>query len=127
MRRHQWGMTTIGFILLMIPVAIVGYAVVRLIPVYLNFMNVSHALTQVSTEVPGDTQNLELIKETLIKHFVVEQIEFPSVSDLKITHVDGQWTIEANYEDQAPLFANVFLTMQFDKAVRLKGDAAGNP
>jgi hypothetical protein len=125
MRRQQRGMTTLGFIILMVPVAIVLYACVRAIPVYLNFMNVSHALTQVSSEIPGDTQNLELIKTSIIKHFDVEQIEFPDVKDLKISRADGVWTIEANYEDQAPLFANVALLMQFDKSVTLKG--AGNP
>jgi len=121
MRSKQWGMTTLGFIILLIPTALVFYAAVRVLPVYLNYMNVSHALTQVSTEVPGDTQNIEVIKTSIAKHFDVEQIEFPDVKDVKVTHTDGVWTMEANYEDQAPLFANLFLLMQFDKTVRLKG------
>jgi uncharacterized protein DUF4845 len=123
MRRQQYGMTTLGFIILMIPVAIVFYAVVRVIPVYLNYMNVAHALTQVSTEISGDTPDIGLIKASVGKHFDVEQITFPDVKDLKISRADGVWTIEADYEDQAPLFANVFLLMQFDKTVRLKANA----
>jgi hypothetical protein len=31
------------------------------------------------------------------------------------------WTIEAAYEDQAPLFANMAILVTFDKKVKLKG------
>ena len=57
MRRHQRGITTLGWIILLIPVAIVFYAGVRLAPVYLNYMNVAHTLQQVSTE-PFDVNGL---------------------------------------------------------------------
>ena len=41
MRQRQRGITFIGWIVLLIPVAIVGYALIRVAPVYLNYMKVA--------------------------------------------------------------------------------------
>jgi len=121
MRRHQRGVTTLGWIILMVPVAVVFYAGVRIAPIYLNFMNVNHALNQVQAEVPGDSATADSIKTSIAKRFDVEGIEFPDVKDIKVSHSTGKWVIEANYDDQAPLFANVFILVSFDKSVTLKG------
>jgi hypothetical protein len=110
----------LGWLILMIPVVIVGYAVVRLVPIYLNYMNVEKALTQVSTEVPGDSATKDAIIASLYKHFDVSSVTFPDPKEVKITRVDGVWTMEAAYDDQAPLFANLFLLVSFDKTVTLK-------
>jgi hypothetical protein len=121
MRRHQRGVTTLGWIILLIPVAVVFYAGVRITPMYLNFMNVNHALTQVQTELPGDGATVDSIKTAIAKHFDVNAIEFPDVKDIKVSHSTGKWVIEATYDDQVPLFANVFILVSFDKSVTLKG------
>ena len=48
-------------------------------------------------------------------------IDFPDPKDLKIKRDNNVWTIEANYDDQAPLFSNIAILVTFDKIVRLKG------
>ena len=120
MRRRQGGMTTLGFIVLMIPVAIVFYAGVRLTPIYLNYMNVSHAMTMVASEVPNEGATAAGIAGALEKHLNVSEVTFPDVKDFKITRNDSVWSIEASYDDQAPLFADIFILVSFDKVVRLK-------
>jgi hypothetical protein len=120
MRRHQRGITTLGWIILMIPVAIVFYTCVRLTPVYLNYMKVAHTLEQLVSEVPNETASADGIRGTIGKHFDIDQVEFPDVKDLKVTRVDSTWQIEANYDDQAPLFMNIFILVTFDKVVKLK-------
>jgi uncharacterized protein DUF4845 len=126
MRRRQGGMTTLGFIILLIPVAIVIYAGVRLTPIYLNYMNVNHALSLVASEVPNDSASVMLIQSSLSKHLDVSGVTFPDVKDFKVTRGDGVWSIEAAYDDQAPLFANVFILVSFDKTVRLKSGSVGD-
>jgi len=54
MRRRQNGITFIGWLFLLLPVAIVGYAVIRLTPVYLNYMKVSKSLNQTASEFKDD-------------------------------------------------------------------------
>jgi hypothetical protein len=121
MRRHQRGITTLGWLILLIPVAIVFYAGVRLSTVYLNYMKVVHTLEQVSTEIPNESANVDSIRLSLEKHYDTESLDYPSVKDLKVTRVNSVWQIEANYDDQAPLFANISILVTFDKVVRLKG------
>jgi Domain of unknown function (DUF4845) len=121
MRKQQRGITLIGWLILLAPVAICGYAGIRLTPVYLNYMNVVHSLEQVSGEVDGGTATAATIRTAVEKHFNVEYIEYPDVKDLKIVRDGRTWTIEANYDDQAPLFANVALLVTFDKRVTVKG------
>ena len=125
MRRRQAGMTTLGFIILMIPVAIVFYAGVRLTPIYLNYMNVTHAMKMVASEIPTETATAGGIAGALEKHLNVSEVTFPDVKDFKITRNDRIWTIEANYDDQAPLFANIAILVSFDTTVRLKSDGGG--
>ena len=123
MRKHQRGITLIGWIILLVPVAIVFYAGIRLAPVYLNYMKVVHTLEQVSSEVRSDGATADGIRNSIGKHFDIESVEYPDAKDLKVTRNDGVWQIQVNYEDQAPLFANLFILVTFDKTVKLKSAA----
>jgi hypothetical protein len=120
MLKYQRGVTMLGWLFLLTPLAILGYAGVRLTPIYLNYMNVNQALKQVSTEVSGNSPTSDAIRRSLETHLDVSGVTFPDVKDFKITRVDGVWTVEAAYDDQAPLFANVFILVSFDKTVTLK-------
>jgi hypothetical protein len=120
MRRHQRGMTMIGWLCLLVPVAIVFYAGIRLTPIYLNYMKVTKCLKQVSTEVEGSTATADGLRNVLSKHFDIDGVDFPDIKDIKIARVDGIWTLEASYDDQAPLFANIAILVTFDKVVSLK-------
>lgn len=124
MRKYQTGVTFIGWIILLVPVAIVFYAGVRLTPVYLNYMKVTHTMAAVATEVPNEGANAEAIRNAIRKHFIVDEVDYPHDSDLKIARDGSIWFIEANYDDQAPLFAGVALLVTFDKKVKLKSGGA---
>ena len=121
MRKHQRGVTAIGWLILLIPVAICAYAGIRIGPLYLNYMNVVHSLNMVSGEIDNGTATAAAIRAAVGKHFDVEYISYPDIKDLKITRENGSWKVEANYDDQAPLFANVAILVTFDKTVKLKG------
>ena len=120
MRRYQRGVTFIGWVILLIPWSIVFYAGVRFVPMYLNYMKVRHTLEAVASEVPNEGAVADGIRNAIQKHFIVDQIDYPSDKDLKIVRENSIWTIEANYEDQAPLFADMALLITFDKKVKLK-------
>jgi len=121
MRKYQRGVTALGWLILLIPVAICVYAGIRIGPVYLNYMNVVHNLNSVAGEMDNGTATAATIRTAVEKHFNVDYISYPSVKDLQITRDNGNWKIEANYDDQAPLFANVAILVTFDKTVKLKG------
>ena len=51
MRNRQTGVTAIGWVFLLTPLAIVIYAGIRAAPVYLNYMKVAKAMDQSVTEL----------------------------------------------------------------------------
>ena len=120
MRKHQRGITAIGWLILMIPFAIVFYAGIRVSPLYLNYMKVVHSLDSVASEVSNDGQSADGLRNAVDKHFQIESVDYPDKKDLKISRVGNVWQIEANYDDQSPLFANIAILITFDKIVKLK-------
>jgi hypothetical protein len=120
MRKHQRGITLIGWVILLGPVAVVFYAGIRIGPLYLNYMNVVHNLNSVASEIDNGSATATGIRTAVGKHFNVDYITYPDVKDLKITRENSTWSIEVNYDDQAPLFANIAILVTFDKIVKLK-------
>jgi hypothetical protein len=120
MRKYQRGVTAIGWLILFIPIAIVFYAGIRVSPLYLNYMKVTHSLEAVATETSYDGQTADGLRNAVDKHFQIESVDYPDKKDLKITRVNSVWQIEANYDDQSPLFANIAILITFDKIVKLK-------
>jgi hypothetical protein len=118
MIRRQRGVTFIGWLFLLIPVATLGYMGIRLVPIYLNYMRVAHSLDLTASEMKADdvaTLTPALIRSTLYKHFDIESISFPDVKDLAVTRDGAGWTIE----DSAPLFGNISMVVDFDKVSKI--------
>jgi Domain of unknown function (DUF4845) len=118
--RRQRGVTFLGWLFLLIPVAIVFYTGIRLTPIYLNYMRVAHSLEQTASSFKdGSTLDRNSIRNSLAKQFDVQSIEFPAVKDITIQRDGTSWVIEAKYQDVAPLFANVSLLIDFDKVAHI--------
>jgi hypothetical protein len=60
-----------------------------------------------------------LIRATLSKHFDIESISFPDVKDVSVTRDGTGWTIEAKFEDTAPIFGNISMVVDFDKVGKI--------
>jgi len=127
MRSKQRGVTFFGWIVLLIPWAVVGYAGIRLAPVYLNYMKVVRALNLVESDAAG-SDNPNAIRSTISKHFEIDMVEYPTAKDIKVTKAgSGGWDVEASYDDEAPLFANLSLHLVFDKTVHAGSKGVGSP
>jgi hypothetical protein len=122
MYERQRGVTFVGWLVMIIPIALVAYAGMRVTPVYLNYLKVARALDATASNVRSDDSlNREAIRTTLIRHFEIDSIEYPMANDVSIQREGKAWTLEAKYEDTAPLFANLSLLLSFDKVVHIGG------
>ena len=126
MRNRQRGVTAIGWLFLLTPVAIVVYAGIRAAPVYLNYMKVAKAMDQAGSELKSGGASPQSIRATIDKHFEIDMVDYPTTKDMKITKDGGFWLVESQYDDDAPLFANVSLHITFDKKVRISGGGVGD-
>jgi len=75
MRNRQLGVTAVGWLVLLTPVAIVGYAGIRLTPVYLNYMKVAKAMDQAGSELKTGGANPQSIRNTIDKHFDIDMVD----------------------------------------------------
>jgi hypothetical protein len=122
-RHRQRGVTLLGWLILLVPIAVVVYAGIRLAPVYLHYMKVARSLEQTASSLSGDgtAVTAQAIRSSLERRFEVDSIDFPDVKDITIERNGSSWVIEAKYEDVAPLFANVSLLIDFDKVAHIGG------
>jgi hypothetical protein len=125
MRNRQLGVTFIGWLFLLTPLAIVVYAGIRLTPLYLNYMKVAKAMEQVGGELKAGGANPTSIRNTLDRHFEIDMVDYPTTKDMKITRDGPAWVVESQYDDDAPLFGNISLHVTFDKVVRIGGAGDG--
>jgi hypothetical protein len=125
MLARQRGVTAIGWLILLIPFAVIIYACIRLIPIYMNYMDVARSLSELTTEYGTGGATPDAIRSSLQKRFDVEGVDYPAVKDINITRSGQGWVVEAAYYDQAPLFLHITLQVQFDKSVTLGGSGSG--
>ncbi len=121
MRKHQRGVTFIGWLFLLMPLAVLVYVGIRVTPLYLNYFRVVRSLEQLATDTRGDAQiNPVALRNSLEKRFDVEYVDRPSAKEIDIHREGDRWVAVADYEDPAPLFANVLIIVQFRKQVDLQ-------
>lgn len=118
MRHSQRGVTFLGWVLLLIPVAMVVYCGIRLTPVYLNYFRVTRSMAEVAQEAKtSDATSAQTLRSSLDKHFNVDYIDHPDIKDIDIHREGDHWVEIADYEETVPLFSNISLLLQFHHEV----------
>src|ERR1700730_10293776 len=80
MRSKQTGVTLIGWILLLNPMALCGHVGIRLPPVYLNYMKVARPLEAVKTEFKGsDAGSQQVVRTAVEKNLNIESVDYPDI------------------------------------------------
>jgi uncharacterized protein DUF4845 len=119
--RKQRGVTAIGWVFLLIPMALTIYAAIRVMPVYLNYWRVVEAMNKTAAEFKHDEAiSPQSIRSALGKRFDVGYVEGMTENDIKVTKGDEGWEMTCEYEGEAPLISNVSFVMKFNKTVVIK-------
>ena len=120
MRHAQKGVTFIGWLFLLTPVAIVGYAGIRVLPFYMNYFKVSRALDAIAAENAGEvTVNQAAIRSAMYRRFDIETINHPPVEAIQVVREGEGWVLRAKYEEVAPLFGHMSILLRFEKSARI--------
>jgi hypothetical protein len=119
--RKQRGVTAIGWVFLLIPMALTLYAGIRVGPVYLNYWRVVDAMEKTASEFKGEeTINPTQVKNSLAKRFDIGYVEGMTEKDIDVHKGDQGWQMTTEYEGVAPLFSNVNIVVAFNKTVVIK-------
>lgn len=116
--RRQRGVTMIGWIFLLVPVAVVLYAAIRVGPEYLNYYKVQMAMKETASQLKSDETLTPLnITKALARRFDTGYIDSPNAKEIVVTKADAGWTMTADYEKTVPMFGNLYITLVFNKSV----------
>ncbi len=121
MRRHQGGMTFIGLVFVLGMLALIAYAGLRLVPLYLNYIKVARSMDAAATEIKGgDIPDLNVVRRSLEKHWQIEDISGVEAKEVEIAKSDSGVVLHVAYDDLAPYISNISLSVHFDKTVKVQ-------
>ena len=121
--RKQRGVTMIGWIFLLVPMAIVLYAAIRVGPEYYNFYKLSSAMSETAKKLEADeTLSPKDVRVALEKRFDTGYIDHIDVNDIEVNKTSTGWDVVADYESEVPLFGNLYLVMAFNKTASIATD-----
>jgi len=121
MRSRQAGITFIGWIVLLIPLAILVFAGIKVAPLYMNHFKVARVLEQTADTTHGDaTLSPQAVRNELERRFDIESIENPMPQDVVIERDGDNWVMTVQYDRETTLFGNISLVLHFSKRVVLQ-------
>jgi hypothetical protein len=114
--------TLIGWLILVIPLAIVGYAALRLVPIYLNYFRVETSVAQTVEQFKGgdEPSGAQTFRNALDRRFEIEGIDHPTSREIDVHRDSSHWEVVVDYEDQAPLFGNISVLVAFHKETTMQ-------
>jgi len=120
MKQRERGMTFLGTVTILLILGAGLYAAIRLVPVYLEYTKVARALEQVRDDQAAVDTNPHQIRRALESRWDVEDIKSLGWKDVEISKSGEGYDVNAVYEVETPLVANVFLLAKFDKLVTIQ-------
>ena|ERR1700733_7044950 len=120
MQRRQHGMTFIGLLCILAMAGVIVYAGVRLVPVYLNYMNIVKTMETTASEFKGESADPGAIRNSLERHWEITTISAVDYKDVEITKDEDGVSLHVVYDDSEPYLGNVSLAVHFDKTVKVR-------
>jgi hypothetical protein len=116
-RSQQRGATALGMLTILAILGLALYAVIRLVPVYLEYFEVVRAMEKVAKEVDAAATNAAEIHRSLEKSWEIEDIKTLDYKDIEVRKVGSTLEMTAEYQATVPFIANVSLVANFYKTV----------
>ena len=113
--KNQAGLTAVGFILILIPVGLAVYILLRAAPAYIEAFSVGDVVNSLKKELDLKEKSREEIYTMIKKRLDVNNISSVDKDDIKIQKTVNDVTVTIDYETRVPLFWNVALAFSFNK------------
>jgi hypothetical protein len=120
MRSRQTGMTAIGLMTIAAMVGLIGFAALKLTPVYLENMKIRQILEDVRAELEGQGPNPQSIRRSIDNRINIEMVQGLQARDFVIEKSEGGYRVAAIYSRSEPFLANISLLVEFDEEVEIR-------
>ena len=118
--KNQAGLTAIGLILILIPVGLAVYIILRAAPAYIEALSVGDVVNSLKKEMDLKEKSREEIYAMIKKRLDVNNISSVEKDDIKIQKTVNDVTVTIDYEARVPLFWNVALAFSFHKSAVMR-------
>ena len=113
--KNQAGLTFLGIVLILIPIGLLAYMIMKAIPAYIESYSVGDVVNSLKKEIDLRDKSKEEIYKMIQKRFDVNDIHSVGKDDIKIQKTVNDVTVTIDYEARVPLFWNVALALSFHK------------
>jgi Tfp pilus assembly major pilin PilA len=125
--KRQSGITLIGFVIILVIAAFFAYTAMKLVPAYMDYLNVSKALNTVATQSSSGNMSVEdvhreLDTQQLSQYFADEDIADKNISLVNMPN--GGTSLKLSYDKKIPWIYNIDFLVHFEKSVPLKAQQA---
>ncbi len=120
MRHRQSGITAISFVVLVSMIGLLGFAALKLVPIYLQDMKIQKILEDVRDEYDGQNPSPVDIRTSIQKRINIEMVYNLKGQDFQISSAGDGYRVGVQYEEVTPYLGNVSLLTTFDHAVEIR-------
>jgi hypothetical protein len=114
--KNQAGLTAIGLILILIPLGLAVYIVLKAAPVYIEAFSVGDVVNSLKREADLPSKSREEIYTMIKKRLDVNDVHSVEKEDIDIQKTVNNVTVKIDYEVKVPLFWNIALAFSFHKS-----------
>jgi hypothetical protein len=123
MKSKQKGITLIGFVVVLAVVGFFAFMAMKLVPAYTEYMGVTKAMNEISTEgVEGKT--LDQIRRELLFKLGFQYVDDSTIhpSDITIGQGASGNQLQVSYDKDIPFMYNIDFLIHFSKNVPIQGN-----
>lgn len=117
-RHREAGITVIGFLLLAVIFGLIGFAIIKIVPLYMERMRVQTVLEDLKDELSGASNTALSIRQALDARFYVENLDVPR-EEIAISRSGNGWLIQITREARAPFIADLSFVVDIDEQIEL--------
>ncbi|MBL7251210.1 DUF4845 domain-containing protein [Alloalcanivorax sp. C16-2] len=114
-RSRQRGLSLLGWVVVLIVLAVFGTAAFRMVPAYMEYNTIRSTINSVLSDSKTALMSEREVRDALSKRFTINQVDAIGVNDLAISKNGGLLAVGVDYEVRRPLFYNVSVVMHFEE------------
>ena len=112
--KKQQGMTFIGAIFVIATIVFFAMLGLKLVPAYLEFMNIKNAVKKLSNEASFNSMSKKELSNAFDRSAQIDDFKSVTGADLQLAKIDGGNVVSVQYQKIIPIFANASVLLDFN-------------
>ena len=112
--KKQQGMTFIGAIFVIAAIVFFAMLGLKLVPAYLEFMNIKNAVKKLSNEASFNSMSKKELSNAFNRSAQIDDFKSVTGADLQVAKTDGGNVVSVQYQKMIPVFANASVLLDFN-------------